>query len=72
MSKGAMGSKAALAEAVRRWGKNAATQGQPGTYRVGRVYGPVFLVKGSGKSWSAAFKDADKRSGMKPSQQVPE
>lgn len=57
---------AALKEATRRWGRNAAVDHRPRSsyankYLVGIVViGLFFEVRGQGDSWDAAFADADR------------
>jgi hypothetical protein len=55
----------ALQEAKRRWGQNGHVRhdpdGTPDSFKVGVRYVAVFHVKGVGKSWDEAFKDADRR-----------
>lgn len=59
-----MSNAAVLAEARRRWGPTGGGQshGNGKLKHVGRVMmGMFFEVKGSGKSWEAAFKNADEK-----------
>lgn len=70
-----MTTREALAEAQRRFGKNAFVQElrlpgrlSPFSHFVG-VWQDLFtpLTRGSGPSWEAAFADADRREGGSPS-----
>lgn len=72
----AMGSRAAYREAVRRWGHSAIVLVLGGEMRVG-VFIPhrptwwnfwrkpalALDIRGYGKTWAAAFRDADRREG---------
>ena len=72
---GAMGSRAAYQEAVRRWGKDAETGMDDkdrcrvgtkiGLIRIGRFRIGCSRNMDSGKTWALAFADADKRAGIK-------
>ena len=64
----AMGSRAAYAEAVRRWGHSAMIQIAHGQCHVGTVGILWDRIRGSGKTWSLAFADSDKRAGIQPAE----
>jgi len=72
MSRTAMGSKAALAEAVKRWGASAWLAQKIGIRLVGRGFLGFRVVMGKGKSWMAAFDDADRREGKKETNETRE
>lgn len=57
-----MTAAAALKESERRWGRHGHIQAMgSGILHVGRVMMGIFYeVKGSGKTWEAAFADADR------------
>ena len=62
-----MNQNEAMAEAVRRWGKDAHVRYRQGQlskdmmpYAVGRWKGKTFERYGQGQSWEEAFQDADK------------
>ena len=59
-----MGSRTAYREAARRYGMRAfVSKGKDGICKVGYEVCGYPVVKGKGKSWALAFKNADRRAG---------
>jgi len=62
MAKTAIGSRAASIKAERRW-SHAGIVRRKGFCEVGWWLGRIFFPVGRGKSWSAAFDNADEKEG---------